>query len=32
MYRYRLNDTDGGYVGEPEHPVPNLEPGDTVTT
>ena len=32
MFRYRLNDTDGGYVGDLEHPAPNLEPGDLVTT
>lgn len=32
MFRYRLNDTEGGFVCELEHPAPNLEPGDVVTS
>jgi hypothetical protein len=32
VFRYRLHDTDGDDVGELQHPAPNLEPGDTVTT
>ena len=32
LYRYRLHDTEGNDLGAIEHPAPNLEPGDTVTT
>ena len=32
MFRHRLHDTDGDDLGELQHPAPNLEPGDTVTT
>jgi hypothetical protein len=32
VYRYRVHDTDGDDLGELQHPAPNLEPGDTVTT
>lgn len=32
MCRYRLCDTEGNDLGLIEHPAPNLEPGDQVTT
>jgi hypothetical protein len=32
VFRYRLHDTAGDDLGELQHPAPNLEPGETVTT
>lgn len=31
-YRYSLHDTEGNDLGTIEHPAPNLEAGDPVTT
>ena len=32
MFLYRLHDGEGNDLGQLQHPAPNVEPGETVTT